>query len=66
MRAAIDAAVEPLATKVELQEVRTEVLTRIADSEQRMRTHFDVVTESLRDDIRLIATAFDSLARRER
>ena len=30
-----------------------------------MRTHFDVVTESLRDDIRLIATAFGSLARRD-
>ncbi len=66
LRAAIDAAVEPLATKVELKELRTEVLARIADSEQRMRTHFDVVTESLRDDIKLIATAFDSLARRNR
>ena len=31
-----------------------------------MRTHFDVVTESLRDDIKLIAAAFDSLARRDR
>ena len=30
-----------------------------------MRTHFDVVTESLRDDIKLIASAFDSLARRD-
>ncbi len=31
-----------------------------------MRTHFDVVTESLRDDIKLIASAFDSLAQRDR
>ena len=80
MRAAIDAAVEPLATKVEFQglrtefqglrtefqDLRTELLGTIADSEQRMRTHFDVVTESLRDDIKLIAAAFDSLARRDR
>ena len=31
-----------------------------------MRTHFDVVTESLRDDIKLIAAAFESLAERDR
>lgn len=60
------AAIEPLATKAELQDLRAEVLTRIADSEQRMRTHFDVVAESLRDDIKLIAAAFESLAQRER
>ena len=65
LRAAIDAAVEPLATKVELRDLRTEVLAPVAESEQRIRTHFDVVTESLRDDIKLIATAFDSLARRD-
>ena len=65
LRAAIDAAVEPLATKVELQDLRTEVLARVTESEQRIRTHFDVVTESLRDDIKLIATAFESLARRD-
>ena len=65
LRSAIDAAVEPLATKVELQDLRTEVLARVAESEQRIRTHFDVVTESLRDDIKLIATAFESLARRD-
>ncbi|MCY4638439.1 MAG: hypothetical protein OXG04_28730 [Acidobacteria bacterium] len=66
LRAEIAAAVEPLATKLELRELRTEVLARIADSEQRMRTHFDVVTESLRDDIKLIAAAFESLADRDR
>ena len=65
LRAAIDAAVEPLATKVELRDLRTEVLARVTESEQRIRTHFDVVTESLRDDIKLIATAFESLARRD-
>ena len=65
LRAAIDAAFEPLATKVELRDLRTEVLARVTESEQRIRTHFDVVTESLRDDIKLIATAFESLARRD-
>ena len=52
--------------RTEFQDLRTELLGTIADSEQRMRTHFDVVTESLRDDIKLIAAAFDSLARRDR
>lgn len=61
----LQAAVEPLATKAELRDLRTEVLARVAESEQRIRTHFDVVTESLRDDIKLIATAFESLARRD-
>ena len=65
-KAELHAEIEPLATKAELQDLRTEVLTRIADSEQRMRTHFDVVTESVRDDIKLIAAAFESLAERER
>ena len=31
-----------------------------------MRTHFDIVTESLRDDIQLIATGLASLTQRER
>ena len=65
-KAELRAAIEPLATKAELRDLRTDVLARISDSEQRMRTHFDVVTESLRDDIKLIASAFDSLAQRDR
>ena len=50
LKAAIDKAVEPLATKADLQ-------SAIAGAERRMRTHFDVVAESLGDDIRLIATS---------
>ena len=46
-------AIAPLATKAELREV-----------EQRLRTHFDVVTESLRDDIRLVAEAVVALSER--
>ncbi len=45
--------IAPLATKAELREV-----------EQRLRTHFDVVTESLRDDIRLVAEAVVALSER--
>ena len=48
-------AIAPLATKAELREV-----------EQRLRTHFDVVTESLRDDIRLVAEAVVALSERVR
>ena len=33
---------------------------------QRTRTHFDVVAESLRDDVRLVAEAVATLAERER
>ena len=49
------AAIAPLATKAELREV-----------EQRLHTHFDVVTESLRDDIRLVAEAVVALSERVR
>ena len=48
------AAIAPLATKADLR-------AAIAESEQRMRTHFDVVAESLRDDIRLVAEAVVAL-----
>ena len=54
-KAELRAAIAPLATKVELREV-----------EQRLRTHFDVVTESLRDDIRLVAEAVTALSERVR
>ena len=46
-----------LATKNDLQ-------AAIAGAERRMRTHFDVVAESLRDDIQLIATALATLSQR--
>ena len=72
----LQAAIEPLATKAELQAAvgplarelsatKTELRAAIDESEQRMRRHFDVVTESLRDDIQLIATGLASLTRRE-
>ena len=53
----LKAAIAPLATKAELR-------AAIAESEQRMRTHFDVVAESLRDDIRLVAEAVATLSER--
>ena len=53
----LKAAIAPLATKAELR-------AAIAESEQRMRTHFDVVAESLRDDIRLVAEAVVTLSER--
>ena len=57
LRAAIKAAIEPLATRAELQ-------AAIAESEERTRTHFDVVAESLRDDLRLIAEGLAALSQR--
>ena len=57
LRTAIDEAVAPLATKAELQGA-------IGGAEGRMRTHFDVVTESLRDDVRLIAAGMADLSQR--
>ncbi len=55
----LKAAIAPLATKAELR-------AAIAESEQRMRAHFDVVAESLRDDVRLVAEAVATLLERER
>ena len=57
LQAAIDKAVEPLATKAGLQ-------SAVAGAEHRMRTHFDVATESLHDDIRLIAEGLAVLSQK--
>lgn len=54
---AIAGAIAPLATRAELH-------AAIAESEERMRRHFDVVAESLRDDIRLIAEGLAALSER--
>ena len=51
----LEAAIAPLATRAELREV-----------EERLRRHFDVVTESMRDDIRLLAEVVATLAERVR
>ena len=61
-KAELRAAIAPLATKAELKATKAE----LREVEQRLRTHFDVVTESLRDDIRLVAEAVASLLERER
>jgi DNA repair ATPase RecN len=63
-KAELQAAIEPLATKAELQATKVNLGTAIAEAEQRMRTHFDVVTESLHDDVRLIATGMADLSQR--
>ena len=68
----LKAAIAPLATKAELRAAiaplatKAELRAAIAESEQRMRTHFDVVAESLRDDIRLVAEAVAAILERER
>ena len=53
----LKAAIAPLATKAELR-------AAIAESEQRMRTHFDMIAGSLRDDMRLVAEAVVTLSER--
>ena len=58
------AAIEPLATKAQLLDTKAELRTAITESEYRMRTYFDVIAESLRDDIQLIATAVATLSQR--
>ena len=64
LQAAIDKAVEPLATKAQLRETNAELRTAITESEHRMRTYFDVIAESLRDDIQLIGTDVATLSQR--
>ena len=49
----IEQVLPTLATKADLRA-----------SEERMRTHFNVVTESLRHDIRLVAEAVAALSER--
>ena len=66
----LKAAIAPLATKAELRAAiaplatKAELRAAIAESEQRMRTHFDMVAEGLRDDIRLVAEAVVALSER--
>ncbi len=66
----LQAAIEPLATKAELQAAIEPLATKaglqsaVAGAEHRMRTHFDVATESLHDDIRLIAEGLAVLSQK--
>ena len=48
-------AIAPLATKVELQEVRSELRQEMRHEGESTRRHFDVVAERLEGHIRLIA-----------
>ena len=49
------AAVAPLATKEELRSLGAELREEIREEGDRSRRHMDVITESLRGDIHLIA-----------
>ena len=64
----LDAAIAPLATKAELRAAIAPLATKaeLREVEERLRRHFNVITESLRDDIRLVAEAVAALAERER
>ena len=46
--------------------MRAHVAETVSASEQRMRTHRDVVAERLRDDIRLVAEAVVTLSEWQR
>ncbi len=67
-KAELRAAIAPLATKAELRAAIAPLATKaeLREVEQRLRTHFDVVTDSLRDDIRLVAEAVVALSERVR
>ena len=62
------AAVAPLATKEELAPLATkeELRAAVSESEQRLRVHFDVIAESLRYQLQLLAEAVATLSERER
>ena len=55
LRTAIADAVAPLATKEELREEGERLRRHMDDVEERSRRYMDVLTESLREDIHLIA-----------
>ena len=67
-KAELRAAIAPLATKAELRAAIAPLATKaeLREVEERLRRHFNVITESLRDDIRLVAEAVAALAERER
>jgi hypothetical protein len=62
----LQAAIAPLVTKEELRAAIEPLATKAGMREEgeRTRRHFDVVAESLRDDIRIIAEGQVALARR--
>ena len=55
MHAAIATAAAPLATRAELSATRDELYSVVREEGERTRRHFDVVSEDLRGDIRLLA-----------
>ena len=59
-------AVEPLATKEELRKAVEPLATKeqLREEGERTRRHFDVIAESLREDIKLIAEGHDALEKR--
>ena len=61
---ATKADLEPLATKVELAMLGKDLRSEIREEGERTRRYFDVVAESLRDDIRLLADGFAHLTSR--
>ena len=62
----IEEIVPGLATIEALRATERRLRTEITEAEQRMCTHFDVVSEGLRHEIRLVAEAVAALAERER
>jgi len=64
----LQAAIAPLATREELQAAIVPLATKaeLREEGERTRRHFDVVAESLRDDIRLVAEGHIDLDRRMR
>jgi hypothetical protein len=54
-KAELQEAIAPLATRVELREVRSELREEMRREGERTRRHFDVVAERLEGHIRLIA-----------
>ena len=59
----MDATAERLREEMR-DDMRAHVADTITASEQRVRTHFDVVAKSLRDDTRLVAEAVVALSER--
>ena len=67
LRSGIAEAEERLGQRLQARIDSTEhrLRSEITDAEKRTRTHFDVMTESLRDDIRLVAEAVATLMKRQ-
>lgn len=62
----IEEILPTLSTKEDLKATKERLRAALADTEEHLRTHFDVVAECLRDLIRIVAEGVSTVLKRHR